>query len=99
MNHCEQSLVKEEKVFRVYPLIKQKYYYSHYYCWNKWDSWCNKHKIDTLLRVLKWLHDFLADLFVKGYKYMSVCSHRSATSAFYIVTEEKNIESTCRLAH
>ena len=32
---------------------------------------------------LKWVLDFFAELFEQGYQYSSVCSHRSAISAFH----------------
>ena len=63
------------------------------YCssWNKWVSWCYKRNDDPFRCNLKWVLDFLAKLSEQGYQYRSVCSHRSAISAFRAGIDGKSI--------
>ena len=71
------------------------------YCssWNKWASWCDKHKFDPFRRTLKWVLYFLAELFQQGYQYRSVFSHRPAISPFHEGIDGKVFMRVHRLAH
>ena len=61
--------------------------------WNKWVSWCviAGEKDNPFRYALKWILDFLSDLFEQGYKYRSVCSHRSAILVFHYGIERKRV--------
>ena len=74
---------------------------SSNYCssWNKWASWCDKHKFDPFRRTLKWVLYFLAELFQQGYQYRSVFSHRPAISPFHEGIDGKVFMRIHRLAH
>ena len=70
------------------------------YCssWNKWASWCDKQKVDPFRCTLKWVLDFLAKLFDQGYQYTSVCSRRSAISAFHEGTDGKSVGENSQIS-
>ena len=51
--------------------------------WNKWVSWCVEQNIDPVRCNVNWILDFLIFLFVSGYQYRTICTHRSAISALH----------------
>ena len=59
--------------------------------WNKWVSWCGGKQIDPFRCDVKWVINFLAGLFEEGYEYSSICSYRSAISAFHEKVEGRNV--------
>ena len=56
---------------------------SYSSAWYKWSSWCSEKQIDPFRCNIKWILDFLANLYEKGYEYSTICFHRSAISAFH----------------
>ena len=51
--------------------------------WNKWVSWCGERQVDPFRCNVNKILDYLACMFEKGYEYSTICSHRSAISAFH----------------
>jgi len=51
--------------------------------WNKWSSWYDKKQVDPIRCDVNKILDDLAFLFENGYKYSTICSHRSTISAFH----------------
>ena len=51
--------------------------------WNKWVSWCTQRQTDPFRCSVKFVTNFLADLFETGLEYRTLNSYRSAISAFH----------------
>ena len=51
--------------------------------WGKWYSWCSERSLDPFRCDINPVLDFLADLFQKGLEYNTICSYRSAISAYH----------------
>jgi len=51
--------------------------------WRKWSDWCCRKEIDPFGCNLKFILDFLAELFDLGFSYSSIGTHRSAISAYH----------------
>ena len=51
--------------------------------WNKWVSWCTQRQIDPFWCSVKFVANFLADLFETGLEYRTLNSYRSSISAFH----------------
>ena len=61
---------------------------SHYESsWRKWICWCDRREIDTIECDLSHVLDFLASLFDEGLEYNTICSYRSAISAYHAPIE------------
>jgi len=46
-------------------------------------SCCDEQKVDSFRCSLKFVLDFLASMFERGYQYSTLCNYRSAISAFH----------------
>ena len=51
--------------------------------WGKWSSWCHQKQIDPFRCDLKFILNYLAELFHMGYEYRTINCHRSAISAYH----------------
>ena len=52
--------------------------YSYESAWRQWAGWCGKREVDLLQCLLKFVLDYLPDLFEKGLAYRTINVHRSA---------------------
>ena len=51
--------------------------------WRQWAGWCGKQEVDPFQCPLKFVLDYLSDLFEKGLVYRTINVHRSAISAYH----------------
>ena len=51
--------------------------------WNNWVSWCTQRQIDPFRCSVKFVTNFVADLFETGLEYRTLNSYRSTISAFH----------------
>ena len=57
---------------------------THYEsAWRRWTNWCDQRKVDPTRCDLKWILDFLAELFELGFEYNTIAGYRSSLSAFH----------------
>ena len=52
------------------------YFYES--AWRQWAGWCGKREVDLFQCLLKFVLDYLPDLFEKGLAYRTINVHRSA---------------------
>ena len=72
---------------------------SHYEsAWGKWSSWTRQRKIDPVSCSLNFILDFLAELFDKGLQYNTICTYRSAISAYHNPVEGKPVGQNSRIS-
>ena len=65
--------------------------------WGKWDRWCSGRQIDPFTCDLKFVLDFLADLFEQGFSYNWIGTHRSAISSYHIPIEGLPVAQHARI--
>lgn len=51
--------------------------------WGRWASWAHQRKIDPVSCAIGSILDFLAELFDKNLQYNTICTYRSAISAYH----------------
>ena len=57
---------------------------AHYEsAWRKYASWCGQRNVDPTRCVLKWVLDFLAELFDSGLEFNTIAGYRAAISAYH----------------
>lgn len=72
---------------------------SHYEsAWGKWSSWARQQEVDPISCSIGSILDFLAELFEKGLKYNTICTYRSAISAYHKPFEGKPIGQNSRIS-
>ena len=57
---------------------------SYELAWRQWAGWCGKREVDPFQCPLKFILDYLPDLFGKGLEYRTINVHRSAISAYNV---------------
>ena len=53
-------------------------------CWKKFSGWCSKRQVDPATADLKFVLDFLAELFDKRLEYSTLNGYRSALSLYHV---------------
>ena len=56
---------------------------SYESAWRQWAGWCGEPKVDPFRCPLKFVLDYLSDLFEKGLAYRKINVHRSAISTYH----------------
>ena len=91
MQHLAKEGISERASNLIFSLRREGTNSNYCSSWNELSGWCDKQKVDPFRCTLKWVLDFLAEVFEQGYQYRSLCSHRSAISAFHEGIDGKSI--------
>ena len=65
----------------------------------KWVGWCTGKEIDPFRCDINSIINYLASLFQQGYEYGTICSHRSAISAYHDSVDGKPIGQNSQISH
>ena len=90
-NSAQQQAFRQELPVRLSSATRQSTNKSYDYAWTKWNSWCNRRKVNPISATVKDILTFLSDQFDSNLQYRTVNVLRSAISSIHPWIEGKPV--------